>query len=175
MRYGPRNALVVVDMQVDFGPPDGGLYVAGGEQTIAVVNEETATAVAAGSPVFYTRDWHPPVTPHFAKDGGIWPVHCVAGTPGAELLPGLNFQGTLVHKGITGEDGYSGFMVRHPQSGETGPTELDELLQQRGHASRRRRPRWRLLRQGDGAGRDPAGLRRHRAARGDPLRQPPAG
>ncbi|HET9900314.1 MAG TPA: isochorismatase family protein [Actinomycetes bacterium] len=130
MRYGPGAALVVVDMQVDFGSPDGGLYVAGGEQTIAVVNEEIATAVGAGSPVFYTRDWHPPVTPHFAKDGGIWPVHCVAGTPGAELLPGLHIQGTLVHKGITGEDGYSGFMVRDPESGETGPTELDELLQQ---------------------------------------------
>jgi nicotinamidase/pyrazinamidase len=130
MRYRPGTALVVVDMQVDFGSPDGGLYVAGGEQTIPVVNEEIATAVAAGSPVFYTHDWHPPVTPHFAKDGGIWPVHCVAGTPGAELLPGLHVQGTFVHKGITGEDGYSGFMVRHPETGDTGPTELDELLQQ---------------------------------------------
>jgi nicotinamidase/pyrazinamidase len=130
MRYRPGTALVVVDMQVDFGSPDGGLYVAGGEQTIPVVNEEIATAVAAGSPVFYTHDWHPPVTPHFAKDGGIWPVHCVAGTPGAELLPGLHVQGTFVHKGITGEDGYSGFMVRHPETGETGPTELDELLRQ---------------------------------------------
>jgi nicotinamidase/pyrazinamidase len=130
MRYRPGTALVVVDMQVDFGSPDGGLYVAGGEQTIPVVNEEIATAVAAGSPVFYTHDWHPPVTPHFAKDGGIWPVHCVAGTPGAELLPDLHVQGTFVHKGITGEDGYSGFMVRHPETGETGPTELDELLRQ---------------------------------------------
>ena len=129
-RYGPGTALVVVDMQVDFGSPDGGLYVKGGEETIPVVNKEIATAVAAGSPVFYTRDWHPPVTRHFAKDGAIWPVHCVAGTAGAELLPGLHLQGTLVHKGITGEDGYSGFMMRDPDSGETGPTELEELLQQ---------------------------------------------
>jgi nicotinamidase/pyrazinamidase len=129
-RYGPGTALVVVDMQVDFGSPDGGLYVEGGEDTVSVVNEEITAAVAAGSPVFYTRDWHPPDTPHFAKDGGIWPVHCVAGTSGAELLPDLHIQGTLVHKGISGEDGYSGFMVRDPESGDTGPTELDELLQQ---------------------------------------------
>jgi nicotinamidase/pyrazinamidase len=131
-RYGPGTALVVVDMQVDFGSPDGGLYVEGGEDTISVINEEITAAVAADSPVFYTRDWHPPDTPHFAKDGGIWPVHCVAGTPGAELLPGLHVQGTLVHKGISGEDGYSGFMVRDPESGDTGPTELDELLSQQG-------------------------------------------
>ncbi len=131
-RYGPDCALVVVDMQVDFGSPSGGLYVARGEETVPIVNEEIAAAVAAGSPVFYTRDWHPPVTPHFAKDGGIWPVHCVADTPGAELLADLQIQGTLVHKGISGEDGYSGFMVRDPESGETGTTELDELLMQRG-------------------------------------------
>jgi nicotinamidase/pyrazinamidase len=130
--YGPGTALVVVDMQVDFGSPDGGLYVAGGEETIPVINEEIEAAVAAGSPIFYTRDWHPPVTPHFAKDGGIWPVHCVVGTPGAELLPGLTMKGTLVHKGVSGEDGYSGFMVRDPESGQTGRTELDELLIQAG-------------------------------------------
>jgi nicotinamidase/pyrazinamidase len=134
-RYGSGAALVVVDMQVDFGSPEGGLYVDRGKETVPIVNEEIASAVAAGSPVFYTRDWHPPVTPHFAKDGGIWPVHCVAGTPGAELLPGLHIQGTLVHKGITGEDGYSGFMVRDPDSGVTGPTELDELLHQQGVTS----------------------------------------
>ena len=36
-------------------------------------------AAAAGAVVVVTQDWHPPTTPHFAKDGGIWPVHCVAG------------------------------------------------------------------------------------------------
>jgi nicotinamidase/pyrazinamidase len=127
-RYGPGSALVVVDMQVDFGSPDGGLYVDSGEETIPIVNQEVVAAVAAGSPVYYTHDWHPPVTPHFAKDGGIWPVHCVVGTPGAELLPDLLVEGTLVHKGVSGEDGYSGFTVRDPGSGETEITELDEFL-----------------------------------------------
>ena len=36
-----------------------------------------------------TQDWHPASTPHFAKDGGPWPVHCVAGPWGAELHPAL--------------------------------------------------------------------------------------
>jgi nicotinamidase/pyrazinamidase len=118
-------------MQVDFGSPDGGLYVAGGEQTIAVVNEEIATAVGAGSPVFYTRDWHPPVTPHFAKDGGIWPVHCVADTWGAELHPDLTVDGEIIRKGSNGEDGYSGFTMRDPVSGTMIPTPLETMLRDR--------------------------------------------
>ena len=40
----------------------------------------------------------------------------------------LHVEGTLVHKGVSGEDGYSGFTVRDPDSGETETTELDEFL-----------------------------------------------
>ena len=55
-----------------------------------MVNGETRRATEAGAFVVYTQDWHPASTPHFAKDGGIWPVHCVAGTWGAELHPDLS-------------------------------------------------------------------------------------
>ncbi|HYX11671.1 MAG TPA: isochorismatase family protein, partial [Candidatus Acidoferrum sp.] len=61
-------------------------------------------------------------------DGGMWPVHCVAGTHGAEFQPGLVVDGPVVRKGANGEDGYSGFTMRDPTSGETIPTELDGLL-----------------------------------------------
>ena len=71
-------------------------------------------------------------TPHFAKDGGIWPVHCVAGTWGAEFHPALNVTGPSVKKGSNGEDGYSGFTMRDPVSGEETPTELEGLLRERG-------------------------------------------
>ena len=64
--------------------------------------------------VVYTQDWHPPSTPHFAKDGGIWPVHCVADSWGAELHPRLRVAGPVVHKGVSGEDGYSGFTMPRP-------------------------------------------------------------
>ena len=89
-------------------------------------------ARAAGAHVVYTQDWHPPVTPHFAKDGGIWPVHCVAGSWGAALHPDLLVDGPVVRKGSTGEDGYSGFTMRDPATGTETPTELDGLLRGRG-------------------------------------------
>ncbi len=72
------------------------------------------------------------MTPHFEKDGGIWPVHCVAGTWGAELHPDLQVDGPVVRKGSHGEDGYSGFSQRDPRSGETEPTELGALLRAAG-------------------------------------------
>jgi nicotinamidase/pyrazinamidase len=115
-----NTALIVVDVQNDFADPSGALYVRGGEEVVQVANREIERALAAGSPVFYTQDWHPESTPHFQKDGGIWPVHCVGGTWGAELHPGLLVHGEVIRKGAGGEDGYSGFTVisyrEHPTS-----------------------------------------------------------
>jgi nicotinamidase/pyrazinamidase len=128
--YDPTTALLVVDVQNDFADPTGSLYVKGGETVVPLINGEIERARAAGAAVFYTQDWHPPSTPHFAKDGGVWPVHCVAGTWGAELHPGLVVAGPSVRKGSNGEDGYSGFTMRDPTTGEDRPTELDGLLQQ---------------------------------------------
>ena len=130
--YDPSTALVVVDVQNDFASPDGSLSVRGGDEIIAVLNREIAAARAAAAAVVYTQDWHPPSTPHFAKDGGIWPVHCVRDTWGAELHPALDVDGPVVRKGSGGEDGYSGFSVRDPQSGDRRATELDELLRSHG-------------------------------------------
>ena len=127
-RYGPRTALVVVDVQVDFADSEGGLYVPGGEDVVSVVNAEIDAAREAGSPVLYTQDWHPPRTPHFVTDGGVWPVHCVRDTPGAQLHPDLVVAGEVVRKGTSGEDGYSGFSVRDPVSGNTSATRLGALL-----------------------------------------------
>ena len=133
-RYDPRTALVVVDVQNDFADPAGSLAVSGGETTVRRVNDAVRAAVQAGSFVVATQDWHPESTPHFEKDGGIWPVHCVGGTWGAELHPTLDLPADAirVRKGQNGEDGYSGFTVRDPESGEETPTELDGLLRQRG-------------------------------------------
>jgi len=127
-RYDPKTALIVVDLQNDFADPAGGLSVAGGADIVPTVNGEVAAAAAAGGAVVYTQDWHPESTPHFAKDGGTWPVHCVAGTWGAELHPDLVVDGPQVRKGANGEDGYSGFTMRDPTTSETIPTELEGLL-----------------------------------------------
>jgi nicotinamidase/pyrazinamidase len=134
-RYDPATAIIVLDVQNDFADPAGGLSVAGGADVVPALNREVARARASGALVVYTQDWHPPSTPHFAKDGGIWPVHCVAGSWGAELHPGLIVDGPIVRKGTNGEDGYSGFTMRDPTTGEEVPTELEALLQ--AHGARR--------------------------------------
>jgi nicotinamidase/pyrazinamidase len=126
--FDDRTALIVVDVQNDFADPAGGLYVHDGEDVVPVANAETDQALAAGAFVAYTQDWHPPTTPHFAKDGGIWPVHCVAGTWGAEFHPQLRVQGPVVRKGTGPEDGYSGFSVRDPRTGDVSPTQLATTL-----------------------------------------------
>jgi nicotinamidase/pyrazinamidase len=126
--FEAHDALIVVDVQNDFADPAGGLYVQGGEEIVETCSRLVEAAQEAGAAVVYTQDWHPPVTPHFAKDGGRWPVHCVAGTWGAELHPDLVVAGAVVRKGVGGEDGYSGFSVRDPASGEEGTTELEGML-----------------------------------------------
>jgi nicotinamidase/pyrazinamidase len=130
--FGPTTALLVVDVQNDFADPSGSLSVTGGEVVVEAANRLVDDAGEAGSPVIYTQDWHPPSTPHFEKDGGIWPVHCVAGTWGADFHPELVVTGPSVRKGVDGEDGYSGFTVRHPIEGRTRPTGLIDLLRERG-------------------------------------------
>lgn len=129
--YDPRTAFIVVDVQNDFADPAGSLYVQGGEHVVPLINAEVARARAAGSSVVYTRDWHPGDTPHFAKDGGIWPVHCVMDTWGAEFHPDLLVDGPEVRKGSNGEDGYSGFSMRDPETHEVIATELEDLLRRR--------------------------------------------
>jgi nicotinamidase/pyrazinamidase len=134
VKFGPDTALIVVDVQNDFADPRGSLYVRGGEEVVPVANREIERGLAAGSPVFYTQDWHPESTPHFQKDGGIWPVHCVGGTWGAELHPDLLVNGEVIRKGAGGEDGYSGFTVKDPRSGDTQATALGSLLREKGIA-----------------------------------------
>jgi len=130
--YDDRTALCVTDIQNDFGDPGGTLYVSGGEDVVPVANREIERALGAAALVVYTQDWHPESTPHFKKDGGIWPVHCVQGTWGAAFHPDLAVVGDVVQKGAGGEDGYSGFSVRDPVSGERGATALDGILRRRG-------------------------------------------
>jgi nicotinamidase/pyrazinamidase len=130
--YGPSSALVVVDMQHDFADPAGSLYVRGGEDIVPAIAAEIDAAQRAGATVAYTQDWHPPHTPHFAQDGGIWPVHCVIDSPGAEFVPGLPVVGPVVRKGSGPEDGYSGFSVLDLTTGATRGTELSTILDEAG-------------------------------------------
>jgi nicotinamidase/pyrazinamidase len=131
-RYDRQTALIVVDVQNDFADPAGSLYVREGEAVVPLANEEVATAGEAGGPVVYTQDWHPESTPHFEKDGGLWPVHCVRDSWGAMFHPELRVGGDVVRKGTKGEDGYSAFSVRDPLSGDSAPTVLHRMLTELG-------------------------------------------
>ena len=132
-RYDARTALVVVDVQNDFADPAGSLYVRGGEETVPVIVDEIAKAKTTGALVVYSQDWHPQTTPHFRKDGGVWPVHCVQDTWGAAFHPELDVgEDIVIRKGADGGDGYSAFSVRDPLSGETLDTELERVLREHG-------------------------------------------
>ncbi len=134
IEYRPGTALLVVDVQNDFADPKGSLYVQDGERVVPIVNREIDRAQTAGAPVVYTKDWHPPDTPHFAQYGGKWPVHCVHDTWGAELHPDVKVVGEIIHKATGPEDGYSGFSVTHLPTGERRETGLEQLLRDDGIA-----------------------------------------
>src|SRR5688500_7820901 len=104
------DALILVDVQNDF-LPGGSLAVPNGDEIIPILNRYLTLFHARGLPIFATRDWHPPDHCSFAQQGGPWPPHCVAGTPGAafprslELSPGTH----IISKATNREkDAYSG-------------------------------------------------------------------
>lgn len=103
-----QDGLIVVDLQVDFCP-GGTLAVAGGDEIVAPVN---GLLSIPGWMKVATRDWHPADHTSFEAQGGIWPVHCVAETPGAAFHPQMNagVVEMVVSKATTRDaEAYSGF------------------------------------------------------------------
>jgi nicotinamidase/pyrazinamidase len=106
-----HDALIVVDMQVDFCP-GGRLPVEGGDEILPVLNRWIEYAGQGGATVVISRDWHPLHHVSFKERGGPWPEHCVQGTPGATFHPRLKLPdvAVLVSKGTdVDEDSYSNF------------------------------------------------------------------
>ena len=79
-----HDALLIADVQNDF-LPGGSLAVVGAETIIPILNGYIDFFTSLSLPVFAGRDWHPVHHCSFFDRGGPWPVHCVAGTPGAEF------------------------------------------------------------------------------------------
>ena len=105
------DALLVIDMQVDF-LPGGALGVAGGHEVVAPINHLIALYGAAGAPVFASRDWHPQDHCSFQAQGGPWPPHCMADTPGAQFAAELALpdDAVVISKATTAAvDAYSAF------------------------------------------------------------------
>jgi len=115
------DALLVIDMQNDF-LPGGSLAVPRGNEIIPLLNRYIAWFHAHGLPVFATRDWHPPDHCSFLPQGGPWPPHCIAATPGAAFPAALALPADtrIISKATSREqDAYSGF----------AGTQLEALLQ----------------------------------------------
>ncbi|GAB5436230.1 bifunctional nicotinamidase/pyrazinamidase [Falsiruegeria mediterranea] len=135
------NALIVIDVQIDFCP-DGALAVAGGDQIVPGVN----AMMADFDTVILTQDWHPAGHSSFASSHQdkspfemiempygpqvLWPDHCVQGTEGVAFYPGLDTSGDLIiRKGFrSGVDSYSAFF----ENDQTTPTGLEGYLKTRG-------------------------------------------
>ena len=119
-----RDAVLIVDVQQDF-LPGGSLAVPHGEEVVPALNRYLALARRERMPVFASRDWHPRNHCSFRAQGGPWPEHCVAGTPGAEFSHALQLRpdAVVVSKATREDaDAYSAF------SG----TDLDRQLRDRG-------------------------------------------
>lgn len=122
------RALFIVDLQNDFCE-GGALPVTGGKATIPYVNELMKEFARQDLPILASLDWHPPVTPHFKKDGGMWPEHCVHGSTGASFAEGLREEliGKIFFKGTEAvEGGYSAF------DGASNGKKLVEYLNEEG-------------------------------------------
>lgn len=103
------DALLVVDVQNDF-LPGGALAVPQGDEVIPVINQLMKLPFGA---VVTTQDWHPAAHCSFSEQGGPWPRHCVADTPGAALAETLERMeiDLELHKGQSlSVDSYSAFL-----------------------------------------------------------------
>ncbi|MCG8925386.1 isochorismatase family protein [Lentzea sp. CC55] len=123
------KALIVVDVQNDFCE-GGSLAVAGGAAVAAAISQHIATS--SYDHVVATRDYHVDPGPHFSLTPDFidsWPVHCVAGSPGASFHPELDVSGIeqVFSKGRFAA-AYSGFEAENDLAGwltEKGVTEVD--------------------------------------------------
>ena len=121
---GPGDALLAVDVQNDF-LPGGTLAVAGGDAVVPALNRYFKLAQKRHLRVYASRDWHPREHCSFVAQGGPWPPHCVAGSPGAQFAPHL----ALPADAIIADKGVD---PRHEAYSAFAGTELAALLRDAG-------------------------------------------
>ncbi len=136
------DALIVVDVQNDFGP-GGALAVPQGDEVVPAINR----LMDEFDHVVLTQDWHPRDHRSFASAHPghapfetvdmpygpqiLWPDHCVQGSPGAEFHPSLRSDRAelVVRKGFRRDiDSYSAFF----ENDHVTPTGLAGYLRERG-------------------------------------------
>ncbi len=134
-----RRALFIIDVQNDF-TEGGALGVDGGAAVAAGITAYLARHPHRYDQVFASRDWHDaegdngghfavgvagaPDGPDFAT---TWPVHCVAGTAGADYHPALDTSAVTV--GVRKGQGRPAYSIFEgvTDDGEPLPQKLDDL------------------------------------------------
>ena len=79
------KSLIIIDFQNDFCQPSGSLYVKGAEDAKKGIISYIQKNSEKFNQIIYTKDWHTPEDESFKKNGGIWPVHCLQNSEGAEV------------------------------------------------------------------------------------------
>ncbi|MDB5187312.1 MAG: isochorismatase hydrolase, nicotinamidase/pyrazinamidase [Candidatus Saccharibacteria bacterium] len=144
-----NRALIIVDVQRGFMPATEGerlhaegfgeLGVNGGELIVDKINQLSERFADRTYPIATTQDYHPAQTAHFSQEPNYintWPVHCVGGTPGAELHPGLRvvndidaehfIKGDTTCTSPEEDTSYTGALAYQPTTGTTLPQWLRE-------------------------------------------------
>ena len=136
------DALIVIDVQNDFCP-GGALAVPDGDAIVPGIND-----LMSQFPVrVLTQDWHPAGHSSFASEHTgnapydvidmpygpqvLWPDHCIQGSEGAALHPGLRTDSgdLIIRKGFRRQiDSYSAFFENDHRT----PTGLEGYLRTRG-------------------------------------------
>jgi nicotinamidase/pyrazinamidase len=143
-----RTALIVVDAQPDFMP---GGTLACHEGDAVVPGIDRLLRARRFRHVVATQDWHPAGHASFASSHPgtqpfqqialhgqpqtLWPDHCVQGTPGAALHPGIDWSAAdlVLRKGSDPQvDSYSAFRENHGPRGTRPATGLAGWLRERG-------------------------------------------
>lgn len=149
MENMPKQALIIVDAQRGFMPATEGerlhiegfgeLGVEGGDLIVDKINRLSEKFARHILPIATTQDYHPTHTAHFSDEPNFintWPVHCVGGTPGAELHPDLRvatdiaaehfIKGDVACTSPEDDTSYTGALAYQPATGIT----LQNWLQQ---------------------------------------------
>ncbi len=113
-----NNALLVIDVQNDFCE-GGSLACAGGAAVAQKITDYLNSGNSNYDYVIASRDWHTPSElndGHFPAHGNepdfvkTWPLHCLAGSQGAEYHPNLDGKLIDIHiKKGQSANGYSIF------------------------------------------------------------------
>ena len=103
-----RTALLVIDMQNDFLLPDAPVPAPGGLDLIPAIAELARASRAAGFPVVFTQEMHRSDLSDFGIELDFEPPHCLEGTPGMDLVDGLDPEPDDVR--ITGKRRYDAFL-----------------------------------------------------------------